>query len=376
MKILISGYYGFGNVGDEAVLQGAIDGLQDIAPGSHISVLSLDPDKTKHNFHVDAIPRNDFFTVLRAISHSDVFISGGGTLFQDSTSIRSVLYYLFLMQMALWMRKKVVVFAQGFGPIRSSITHYLLQTVLRRVHLILLRDPKALHEMEKSGISGPPIHVTGDPAFLLKPAAKNEIAKLLEREGIVLDGRPIAAICVRKLVRTQSLAEQEQMRVALAKTADYLVTERGMRVVFVNFQPRTDVEEAIRILNLMTHTADVILREYLPSELLGFLGEAHLVIGMRLHALIFASSMGTPFIGLSYDPKVSGFVEQMEQVWMDAGTLDAVRLLSSVQKILSERNSMSLALNAKREEMIRNAKKNFEELDTFFKHVASKNITS
>jgi polysaccharide pyruvyl transferase WcaK-like protein len=38
-----------------------------------------------------------------------------------------------------------------------------------------------------------------------------------------------------------------------------------------------------------------------------------LMVGMRLHALIFAAISSTPMIGLSYDPKIDAFLQQVDQ---------------------------------------------------------------
>ena len=91
-KILISGFYGFGNGGDEAVLSGIIKALG-AASLKDITVLSSDPGYTESLHKVKAAPRSSAKT-LKAIRDCDIFISGGGSLFQNATSNRSLYYYL------------------------------------------------------------------------------------------------------------------------------------------------------------------------------------------------------------------------------------------------------------------------------------------
>ena len=46
-KILIAGYYGFGNLGDEAILAALAQALLQRIPGCRITVVSGDPERTQ-----------------------------------------------------------------------------------------------------------------------------------------------------------------------------------------------------------------------------------------------------------------------------------------------------------------------------------------
>ena len=108
MKVLLSGYYGFGNVGDESVLQAIIQGLRDGNPDIKITVLSATPKITKELNGVNAIHRNNWLKIITRMLKTNVFISGGGTLFQNVTSTRSLYYYLSLILLAKIFFKKVM----------------------------------------------------------------------------------------------------------------------------------------------------------------------------------------------------------------------------------------------------------------------------
>lgn len=113
-KVLISGYYGFKNFGDEAILSVLVTHLKEV--GADITVLSSDTDYTAKKYSVNSVRSFDMVNVLKEIQNTDVLISGGGSLLQDVTSLKSLVYYSFIIALALLLNKKVIVFAQGIGP--------------------------------------------------------------------------------------------------------------------------------------------------------------------------------------------------------------------------------------------------------------------
>ena len=89
-KILISGYYGFNNIGDESILRTLIDNLREKLPGVDITVLSQDPAQTSAKFAVKSARRMSLRDIFRCVRRCDLLLSGGGSLLQDATSGRSV----------------------------------------------------------------------------------------------------------------------------------------------------------------------------------------------------------------------------------------------------------------------------------------------
>ena len=133
MKIVISGYYGSKNGGDEAMLAAMLEVLREEIPNLHVTVISLNPEYTKRRHNVDAVPRPDIWTIIQRIRTADLLISGGGSLLQNVTSGRSLYYYLAIIFLALLFGRKVMLYAQGIGPIRGALAHKLMNLIVNRV---------------------------------------------------------------------------------------------------------------------------------------------------------------------------------------------------------------------------------------------------
>ena len=116
-NILISGYYGFDNIGDESILRTLVSSLREHIPGCSLTVLSHNPASTREKYGVEAVERMSPMAILRAVKQCDMLISGGGSLLQDVTSSKSLHYYLSIIRCAEFFHKKVFIYSQGIGPI-------------------------------------------------------------------------------------------------------------------------------------------------------------------------------------------------------------------------------------------------------------------
>ena len=139
-RIVISGYYGFDNCGDEAVLLAIIHCLKTLAPNVKITVLSGNPEKTRKLYGVDALNRWNPVRIALMLLTCRLLISGGGSLIQDVTSARTPNYYLGVIMMALFLRKKVMIYSQGVGPLTIPKNRARTAKILNRCNIITLRD--------------------------------------------------------------------------------------------------------------------------------------------------------------------------------------------------------------------------------------------
>ncbi len=303
-KFVISGYYGFANAGDEAMLTAIVKALRLREPEAAITVISGRPEVTAVKHRVASIHRFDFLKIIYALIRSDLLLSGGGSLLQDVTSRRSLLYYLFILFLGRLLGKRVMLYAQGIGPISSPFLRSLTRRILAKADAITVRDEDSLSELVRLGLDPASIQVTADAVFTLPAEDVGRGAKLLRAFGIE-KGEKLIGVNVRQW-------QQEEAHLkSIARAADVLAHEAGAKVVLLPLQYPADVAPCRRLKQLLSvRTKSVILdRDFSTEDFLAVIGNFHLLIAMRLHALIFAALMKTPFVAVDYDPKIEAFAK-------------------------------------------------------------------
>ena len=160
-RFVLSGYFGFKNFGDEAILSVLVNKLQQYK--HRITVISSDPKYTIGKFkHIRSVYTFKIPDIIGAIAKSDFLISGGGSLLQDATSLKSLIYYLFIIFIGLVLGKKVIIFAQGIGPIKTPIGQFLTKNLLKHCTYVSVRDKKSYELLKNWGINA---DLLCDPIF-------------------------------------------------------------------------------------------------------------------------------------------------------------------------------------------------------------------
>jgi polysaccharide pyruvyl transferase CsaB len=199
----------------------------------------------------------------------------------------------------------VMFYAQGVGPVKRWTSKILIRLIADRVELITLRDEQSLAELTKLGVSRPEMLVTADPVLGFFPAGMAGYGRrLLAQFGLQKNGRPAAGIALR------GWPGMERLKAAVAEWADTLANQ-GWDIVYIPMHYPEDLKICLDMMAAMKKPATIIDRTLTTQQTLALMGEFDLVVGMRLHALIFAAVMGVPFIGISYDPKVKQFLSML-----------------------------------------------------------------
>ena len=299
-RVLLSGYYGFGNVGDEAILASTVQALRRKQPDIEISVLSRNPAETAETHGVEAYPRMSPLQVAAAILSCDLVVFGGGSLLQDDTSLRSLLYYISVIFASRALGKPVVVYANGIGPIRSRLGKVLTKAALALTKKITVRDPESETFLRRIGVKRP-VRVTADPAFLLSPSSDERCSEIMREAGISAE-RPLAYLAMRP-----GKASDEFYSAVIS--AVETLRSRGYEPCLLVMQG-TDRQTADALNDALSTKGGKpmpLVAGKGPKDVLALLSKGSLCIGMRLHTLILAASAGVPFMGVEIDPKIGAF---------------------------------------------------------------------
>lgn len=307
-NILISGYYGFNNIGDESILRTVIDNLREKLGEVDITVLSQNPTQTAEKYGVKAAQRMSIPAIVKAVCRCDLLLSGGGSLLQDATSAHSILYYLFILRLAQWMGKKTFIYSQGIGPITSQRNRKLTRSVLRRASGIVVRDGKSRDLLVEIGVPDRLIHVTADPVIRVKKADTALGLEILQREGCPRREGKITVGWAVKSRRPDPTFYHE-----IQKCIRWLKEEYDADSILIPFFHSEDISVCEAIAQGLDGQVACLRQKYLSEETLSIIGCMDVLVGVRLHSLIYSAVMGVPMIGISYDPKVDSFLASIER---------------------------------------------------------------
>lgn len=277
-KVVISGYYGFGNFGDEAILSVLIKKLKSL--NADITVFSSNPDFTVREHDVKSVHTFDYIKVLTNILKSNILISGGGSLLQDVTSLKSLWYYLAVIFSAVFAGKKVIIFAQGIGPINNKTAQMFTALLLKKCSYVSVRDERSHELLKKWGVTS---ELLCDPIYSLEtPAAERQNTvgiQLREFKGV----------------------DDEFLRNLAVRTANEF---KGKKVEIFSLQKSLDFEICKKFQTFLKFENSAIDTEIVEDNLIERLSSLEYLIGMRFHALLTALNAGVKCLAINYDTKV------------------------------------------------------------------------
>ncbi len=289
-NVAISGYYGFENFGDEAILKVLTEELKNC--GHNVTVFSKRPDITSAKRGVNSVYTFSLGKVIKTLKNADVLISGGGSLLQDVTSTKSLFYYLFVIGAALFFQKDVIIFAQGIGPIKNPISRFITKAMLKRCKYITVRDEKSLFLLR---------------GWNLKPELVSDpVWNLLLREKVSMN---------RVGVQLRSWKGLSQKY--LISLARHIVSNFPDKEIYIySFQDKLDLdlckhfEAQLKLINPSIKTK--LLSGMTIDEIVQSFSNLDYVIAMRYHACLLALKYGIPTLALSYDEKVEKIAKRFE----------------------------------------------------------------
>ena len=290
IQAVLCGYYGKGNGGDEALLASLLQMLPaDVTP----LVLSGNPEETRDRYGVETCDRKAPKAILRALRQSDVLIWGGGSLMQDATSALSPFYYGGVMALAQQLKLKTIAWAQGIGPLKRPLTHWLARRNFANCTAVSVRDRGSAALLSDWHVD---CIVAPDPVWALDAMPVPGLWNLpAPRVAVTLRSHP-QLTATRRANFTRALIDFQKA----TQTC----------ILLIPFQQTQDLAIAQAIQSQLPGANQILCLEE-PKALKGVFRGVEMAIGMRFHSLIMAAAEGCRCFALSYDPKVSKLMEEL-----------------------------------------------------------------
>jgi len=294
--IVIGGYYGFGNAGDELILRSLIDQFRNQDPQCLLTVLSADPEQTQRHFSVESVNRWHPWAWIGPLLRARRFILGGGGLLQESSGLWNHAYYLILFLLAKMLGCRTEGLSLGVDPIKYPFNRWWTRFVFdAAVDIITVRDADSQRALESTGIRRSILR-SPDPVFQLSVPFSH-----------AAEGRIALAVAPWE----QRLGWDHD----LAFLTDRLQDQLEVKTDFLVFFPKQDEELIRQIVQHATHPVGVRIWQQ-PEEVLAWAADYQLIIGMRYHALVLAALAGKAFIGWGFQKKIRSLCQEFGQpIW-------------------------------------------------------------
>ena len=330
--IMLSGYYGYANSGDDALLDAVITSLKREREDLSIIVLSRNPQATMRDYGVFSINRLNFFLVRRYMKRTRLIVYGGGSHMQDITSTRSLIYYTFLIHMAKFMKMRVMLYGNGIGPLAKARNAKKARNALEVCDYVSLRDPMSLAYVNQLGVKNPNVVVSVDPVISVEH-------ECMVDDDFALQFDPPFTLSRDEKFFIVSLRPWQFNEVAfvekIADAINHAANIYGLVPVLIPLHLMD-----VAILKDVAKKLDrhMIFNEvFTYKKIMSIVSRAEFAMCMRLHALIYAARVGVPIIGLVYDPKVANFISYMnEDTQVDTSNLDLPALKRMIDRIMHD----------------------------------------
>jgi polysaccharide pyruvyl transferase WcaK-like protein len=358
-KILLSAFIGSDNTGDNAISMSMVRRIREQITDADVTALSINPLKTERLLGIRAISSKSFWKILSAVAHTDVFICGGGGILQDQTSVFNIPARLAVTFLAALFRKTTMFYGVGAGPITTASGKFLVRMIANKAHTVTVRDQESRNTLLALGINPLRITVTGDPAINLPLCSEGRINQILIAEGIPAE-KPLVGVCLRHWFDTHywipaNIAQKFNLRPKGGKDKynrfienisyclNAILDREDVNVVFIPFwrgrddKVHQDVYKNLKNKEAVYHIKGV----YRPDEILGIISKTHVLLGMRLHSLIFAAVCGIPMIALNYTMKVNNFMNAIGESHAQTGVeeTDTEKLVDMINKALDNKSN-------------------------------------
>jgi polysaccharide pyruvyl transferase WcaK-like protein len=285
---------------------------------------------------------------LRCFMQSDCALICDGIIFGKklfNPAFNYLITLVFLVPLAALCGCRMVAYSCGIGPFESFISKLFAKWTLNGCDLVMMRERDSEALAKEIGVTKP-IELTGDAAFI-NPVSSDETALQIELKLGINQELPVLAINAtsyldswlkpeERLTSRESFIELLANAINTARTT----TSQPFQPLIVCTQPM-DLETCRQLARLTNGTV-LDNSTYLSHDIQAVLRRCGMLIGMRFHSIVLASSVEIPVVGLVYAPKVRGYLRllECEEFSLELASLTASGLASKIVAAWEDRRTL------------------------------------
>lgn len=360
------------NLGDMAIMSSIMESLSKRLPDAEFFVPTINPTWVKEHYGskynvraVDVMPwtlsvRLLGLPTLRCLAKSDCALICDGIIFGKklfNPAFNYLITLVFLVPLARLLGCKMVCYSTGIGPFPSWVSRLFAKWTINGCDLVMMRERDSEKLTKEIGVTQP-VELTGDAAFI-NPVSSDATAVTIMKEIGLNPEKPVLAINATSYLDTWLTAKERladpkaflKMVAAGVKRAQGAVQDRFQTLV-VCTHPMD--EATCRELAQLVDGHVITNSKYLSHDIQAVLRRCGLLVGMRFHSIVLASSVETPVVGLIYAPKVRGYLRllECEDYGLELASLTEESLGTTLARAWNDR----AALKARQEPIIRDLK--------------------
>jgi len=383
MKIAILGSYGEGNLGDEAICSSVLSDIRKNHEEAKIILFSHDvEDSLKRYKKISNITirpiiatgfrslfkqfrDNKFKESIKQLKECDLVIIGGGGLFYDSevvVGVNPVLIWLIRVFLLRSLRLKIVLYAVGIGPINKKISKFFLRILSNLVHSITVRDKYSAQILKACKVYVP-IVISADPVWLTKWKVR-DFQEITKNRKLKYDAKNKLGIQVRKV---KGMDEVEFIKI-LVEFIDLMVEKYLFSVALIPMSIKDPDDrvllEKIQLKSKNENNIEIVVVNDI-SDVSEVMQECDFLLLSRMHSIILATTLGIPYLALSYSPKTDDLLSRlkMDDFSWPVSEIESQTLERLYLELMKQKVSRRKYLLEKSKEMKKSAQKNIELLD-------------
>lgn len=317
VKIVVAGYYGAGNAGDELILKTL---LSQLAGDLQVTAISVAPEHTALLHGIKAISFQDLGKIYSELLSCHLFILGGGGMLQTHDQFTvdglhnfdaiEVSMYVRPLLLAKQLNVPTMTWAQGVGPLDTSESRQIAKFVFETSNWASVRDAESLDMLRTAGVTRE-IDLGADPIWLLGPNGEKKSVRDHQkvRKNLVITLRPwqlYADIWKKRLAGAlDQCVDPDEFRITWLP---FVIAPDGVSGDYSSVE-RQVVEDVKSKLTKNFQHEYVVAKTF--AELFDAINVADYAICMRLHAQILHHLQSTPLISIQYDDKLKAASEQV-----------------------------------------------------------------